>query len=428
VILLAVFGRALDNRLTMEDSDCAYSNGPLHGVRVLDLSRVMAGPWSTQLLADYGAEVIKVERPGGGDDTRSWGPPWLGKNQDTADAAYFLSANRNKRSVTVNLANADGRAIIRRLADQSDVIVENFKVGTMHRFGLDYASLSKNHPELVYCSISAYGQTGSRADRPGYDAMIQASGGLMSITGESDEEGGSPQKVGIAVADIMAGMYAASAILAALLARKENERGQHIDIPLYDVQVAMLANQSMNYLIGDLVPTRMGSAHPNIAPYQTFRTSDGHLSLAVGSNRQFEACLHCLDLGELVADEKYKSNAGRVENRQELTVLMAQRFRLQPTAHWLQTLSNSNVPAGPVNSIADVFEEDYAKERELVRQIRHDEAGEIPTVANPVRFSKTQVEYRLAPPRLGQHTREILSAELGYSEQEIESLAKAGAI
>jgi len=424
--LLAVFGRALDNWQSMDDSDCACSNGPLHGVRVLDLSRVMAGPWSTQLLADYGAEVIKVERPDGGDDTRSWGPPWLGESQE--DAAYFQSANRNKRSLTVNFAHADGRAIIRQLADQSDVLVENFKVGALHRFGLDYASLSKNHPELVYCSITAYGQTGSRAQRPGYDAMMQASGGLMSITGESDENGGSPQKVGVAIADIMAGMYATSAILAALLARKENDQGQHIDVPLYDAQVAMLANQGMNYLIGDFVPTRIGSAHPNIVPYQTFKTADGHLSLAVGNNRQFVACLQCLDLAELAGDEKYKSNAGRIENRQQLTDAMAQQFALHSTAHWLQTLSNSDVPAGPVNSIADVFEEDYAEERELVRLMRHDEAGEIPTVANPVRFSKTQVEYRLAPPRLGQHTQEILATELGYSESKIEALAKAGAI
>lgn len=397
---------------------------------MLDLSRVLAGPWATQLLADYGADVIKIERPGEGDDTRSWGPPWLqdGDQMATSDSAYFLSANRNKRSLTVNIAHPDGRRIVRELARTSDVFVENFRVGTLKRFGLDYESLHELNPALLYCSISAYGQSGSRSEQPGYDSMIQASGGLMSITGEPDDAGGSPQKVGVAIADIMAGMYATTAVLAALVARIGNGEGQHIDVPLYDSQVAWLANQSMNYLVGGIVPTRLGTAHPNIVPYQTFATADGYLSLAVGNDRQFRACMDCLGLENLSADERFIDNASRVANRDMLIPLIADKFRQEPSSTWLEKLGTRGVPIGPINTIEDVFGEDYALERNLVRQLNRTDVGDIPTVTNPVRFSGTPVSYRYAPPRLGEHTTDILASELGFTARQIDALRQSGAI
>jgi crotonobetainyl-CoA:carnitine CoA-transferase CaiB-like acyl-CoA transferase len=411
----------------------AHSNtavGALQGTRVLDLSRVLAGPWASQLLADYGAEVIKVERPAGGDDTRGWGPPWLETPGDQADedSAYFLSANRNKRSLTVNLASRAGQKIIRDLAAESDVLIENFKVGTLARFGLDFASLHAINPQLIFCSITAYGQTGSRSDQPGYDAMIQASAGLMSITGEPDDAGGRPQKVGVAIADIMAGMYAVTAILAAMAARSRDGTGQHIDIALYDSQVAWLANQNMNHLIGSIVPQRHGNAHPNIVPYQDFRTADGYLMLAVGNERQFADCVRVLGCAGLAEDERFCNNPSRVLHREELVALLAEKFSAQSTAHWLAKLSEGNVPAGPINNIAEVFSEPYAEERQLKRTLQHSEAGDILTVANPVRFSATPVQYYFAPPTLGEHTNEILQRELGYTQDEIEVLAAAGAI
>jgi len=414
----------------MVDSNTKKSNGPLQGVKVLDLSRILAGPWATQLLGDYGAEIIKVERPGSGDDTRSWGPPWLGSGDAGTDrtAAYFLSANRNKRSITIDISHPDGIEIVRKLVLECDVFVENFKVGTLARYGLDYASLRALRPELIYCSVSAYGQTGSRAAEPGYDAMIQASGGLMSITGAPDEEGGSPQKVGVAIADIMAGMYAVTAILAALFARNESGTGQQIDIPLYDSQVAWLANQNMNYLIGHAVPGRQGTGHPNLVPYQTFATADGYLTVAVGNDRQFAACARCLDLPDLVADPRFRTNADRVQHRDELIPEMAAKLGEKDTQYWLEILTECGVPVGPINSIADVLENDYAQERKLVRSIQHASVGRIPTVANPVEFSATSVEYELAPPLLGEHTEEILINELGYTAARIADLRTAGAI
>lgn len=404
--------------------------GALHGTRVLDLSRVLAGPWASQLLADYGAEVIKVERPAGGDDTRGWGPPWLETPGDQADkdSAYFLSANRNKRSLTVNLASTDGQKIIRDLAAKSDVLIENFRVGTLTRFGLDFASLHKLNPRLIFCSITAYGQVGSRSEQPGYDAMIQASAGLMSITGEADDAGGRPQKVGVAIADIMAGMYAVTAILAALAARSRDGVGQHIDLALYDSQVAWLANQNMNHLIGSVIPQRHGNAHPNIVPYQDFRTADGYLMLAVGNDRQFADCVRVLGCAELGDDERFRDNSARVLHREELVALLAEKFLAANTAQWLARLAKSNVPAGPINNIAEVFAESYAEERQLKRTLQHAEAGDIPTVANPVRFSATPVQYNFAPPMLGEHTNEILQHELDYTADEIDALAAAGAI
>jgi crotonobetainyl-CoA:carnitine CoA-transferase CaiB-like acyl-CoA transferase len=405
-------------------------SGLLDGIRVLDLSRVLAGPWAGQLLADYGADVIKVERPRTGDDTRGWGPPWLEDSDGnaTADSAYYLAANRNKRSITIDLGNPRGAEIVRRLAESADVFLENFRVGTAKEFGLDYAALSQVNKRLVYCSISAFGQSGSRADEPGYDAMIQASAGLMSLTGTADEDGGSPQKVGVAIADIMAGMYATSGILAALVARSESGKGQYLDVPLYDSQVAWLANQNMNYLVGGITPQRMGTAHPNLVPYRVFATQDGHLMLAVGNDRQFRDCVAALGKADLAEDPAFLTNADRVEHRQDLEVTLEKCFMARTTEEWLATMSGVGVPAGPINSIDQVFSAPYAAEKGLVRQVRHMTAGDIPTVANPVNFSHNPVQYRFAPPELGQHTTDILGGELGIEPAELQSLRDDGVI
>ena len=392
---------------------------PLEHLRVLDLSRILAGPWAAQLLADYGADVIKVERPGSGDETRGWGPPWIGD-----DAAYFHAANRNKRSITVDLANVSGQGIVRRLASASDVLIENFRAGSLARYGLDAASLAELNPKLVYCSISAYGQTGTKANDPGYDAMIQATAGLMSITGPEE---GEPQKVGVAIADIMAGMYAVTAILAALQARQRTGRGQHIDVPLYDTQVAWLANQGMNYLASGEAPRRLGNAHPNIVPYQTFATRDGHLMVATGNERQFRELVECLGCPELAETPRFATNASRVENRQELVAILAERFRERTTSDWSARLCAKRIPAGPINDLAEVFSNAHAKERELVRRIGDGGARAVPTIANPVRFGTTPVRYGAAPPALGQHTEEVL-AELGLSRSDIAALREDGAI
>lgn len=402
--------------------------GPLAGIKVIDLSRILAGPWASQLLADYGADVIKVERPASGDDTRSWGPPWLKDSNgcDTAESAYFQSANRNKRSITVDLAQPRGQQIVKALAADADVLIENFRVGTLKRFGLDSDTLRFVNPRLVYCTISAWGQDGTRSREPGYDAMMQASGGLMSITGAPDGDGGGPQKVGVAIADIMAGMYATTAILAALHARMHTGSGQAIDVPLYDTQVAWLANQAMNYLVTGKAPQRLGTAHPNIVPYQAFETRDGHLMLAVGNDRQFRSCAACLGCAELAELPEYATNAARVANRDRLIAILAGKFRHRETAYWIDALRDAQVPCGPINDLADVFSGPYAAERQFVRVLPHPVAGSAPGVANPVRFSDTPVDYRLAPPTLGQHTSAILRDTLGYSESEIDELRQSG--
>ena len=404
--------------------------GPLAGIRVVDLSRVLAGPWCSQLLADYGADVIKVERPGSGDDTREWGPPWVrdAAGEATAESAYFLSTNRNKRSITVDLSQQRGQGIVKSLAATADVFIENFRVGSLVRYGLDAQSLGAANLRLVYCSISGYGQTGTRAAEPGYDAMIQASAGLMSLTGARDEDGGSPQKVGVAIADIMAGMYAATAILAALHSRERTGRGQHVDVPLYDSQVAWLANQAMNYLVSGELPKRLGTAHPNIVPYQSFATRDGYLMLAVGTDRQFRACVDCLGCPALADLPEYASNARRVANREALVSLLAERFRERDTADWVEALQAARVPAGPINDLAEVLSGPYAEERELVHSLPHPTAGSVPTVANPVTFSATPVEYRCAPPVLGQDTAAILRQEFGLGDEDIHELRQAGVI
>jgi crotonobetainyl-CoA:carnitine CoA-transferase CaiB-like acyl-CoA transferase len=402
---------------------------PLAGLRVLDLTRVLAGPWATQLLGDYGADVIKVERPSG-DDTRHWGPPWLcaRNGSQTGESAYFLSANRNKRSVTVDLSHASGQRIVRELAAKSDVLIENFRAGSLARYGLDEESLRTAFPRLIYCSITAYGQHGSRASEPGYDAMMQASAGLMSITGAPDEENGTPQKVGVAVSDIMAGMYATTAILAALHAREKTGRGQHIDLPLYDSQVAWLANQGMNYLVSGQVPRRLGTGHPNLVPYQAFETRDGFLMLAVGNDRQFRSCMECLGCAELADAGKFSTNASRVEHRRELIAILADAFRRRSTAEWLEDLRHKRVPAGPINDLETVFTGPEVTEARLVRHLSHPLADSVPSIANPVRFSETPVDYRGAPPLLGEHTRALLREELGYTDAAIDELRDSGVI
>ncbi len=401
--------------------------GALAGIRVLDLSRVLAGPWASQLLADYGARVIKIERPGVGDDTRRWGPPWLRDRDgaETGESAYFLAANRNKQSVTVNLADPRGQQIIRDLAASSDVLIENYRVGVLARFGLDADALRAGNERLIYCSISAYGQDGPRASEPGYDAMIQAAAGLMSLTGE---EHGEPMKTGVAVADLMAGMYAASAILAALHARERDGQGQAIDVPLFDSQLAWLSTQAMNYLVSGEAPRRHGNAHPNIVPYQAFATRDGHLVLAVGNDRQFAACAGCLGLPELAQDRRFESNAARVAHRVALVPLLADALRRRTTREWLAVFDEHGVPCGPVNTLPEAFADPQVGARGLLGSLPHPLAGEVPAIANPVRFSATPTGMHSAPPLLGQDTDSVLADDLGYSETTIAALRADGAI
>jgi len=396
---------------------------PLENIKVIDMSRVLAGPWAGQLLGDYGADVIKVERPGVGDDTRQWGPPWLGE-----ESGYFLSTNRNKRSITVNLAVSKGQEIIRGLAMQADVLLENYKVGTLARYGLGPKDLRKLNPRLIYCSISAYGQTGSRADQPAYDAMIQASAGLMSVTGSASDDRGGPQKVGVAVSDIMAGMYATTAILAALNSRAVSGQGQTIDVPLYDSQVAWLANQNMNFLLSGVAPQRMGTAHPNLVPYQAFSTSNGDLMLAVGNDSQFENCCEAIGLQHLASDLRFATMSKRIENRKVLVKLLQTQFQSDSTEKWLEKLLEFRVPAGPVNDIGEVLTNEHAIERGLVRHIANAAGNAVPQVSNPVDFESTPVGYERAPPLLGEHTNEVLHEWLGYSDAEIEALKKNGVV
>lgn len=386
--------------------------GPLKGIRVLDLSRILAGPWATQLLADYGATIWKIERPEVGDDTRHWGPPFLKDPQgsDTAESAYYLSTNRGKQSIAVDITTESGQAIIRKLVGRADILVENYKVGGLKKYGLDYASLSAEHPGLIYCSITGFGQTGPDAGLAGYDAMVQARGGLMSITGERDGlPGAGPQKVGVAVADLMAGMYAVSAILAALHHREKSGEGQQIDLGLLDTQVAWLANQSMNYLIGGEAPVRQGTAHPNIVPYQALPTGDGFLMLAVGNDRQFAACCKVLGQPGLAQDPRFVTNRQRVKYREQLILLLEPLFRQKTTTEWRALLAAEQVPCGPINSIDQVFRDPQVLSRGMRLDLPHPVAGHVPQVANPVKFSRTPVEYQGAPPLLGADTETVLN-------------------
>ena len=386
--------------------------GPLKGIRVLDLSRILAGPWATQLLADYGATIWKIERPEVGDDTRHWGPPFLKDPQgiDTAESAYYLSTNRGKQSIAVDITTESGQAIIRKLVARADILVENFKVGGLEKYGLDYATLSAEHPGLIYCSITGFGQTGPDAGLAGYDAMVQARGGLMSITGERDGlPGAGPQKVGVAVADLMAGMYAVSAILAALHHREKSGEGQQIDLGLLDTQVAWLANQGMNYLIGGEAPVRQGTAHPNIVPYQALPTGDGFLMLAVGNDRQFAACCKVLGQPELAQDPRFVTNRQRVKYREQLILLLEPLFRQKTTTEWRALLAAEQVPCGPINSIDQVFRDPQVLSRGMRLDLPHPVTGHVPQVANPVKFSRTPVEYQGAPPLLGADTETVLN-------------------
>jgi crotonobetainyl-CoA:carnitine CoA-transferase CaiB-like acyl-CoA transferase len=405
--------------------------GPLAGVVVLDLSRILAGPWATQVLADFGAEVIKVEHPRGGDDTRNWGPPFLRDREGraTAESAYFLAANRGKRSVAIDLAGEEGAGLAHRLAAQADVLVENFKVGTLARYGLAYGDLEPGNPRLVYLSISAFGQDGPDAAKPGYDAMIQAMGGLMSVTGVADgEPGAGPQKVGVAVADLMCGMYAVSAIVAALYERERSGRGQYIDLSLLDTQVAWLANQNLNYLVSGTPPQRLGSAHPNIVPYQVFPTADGHLMLAVGNDAQFARFCTVAGAPDLAADPRFASNHERVAHRAELVPAVAALLARRGTRQWLTALEAAQVPCGPINDLAQVFDEPQVRHRGLRLDLAHPTAGSAPGVRNPVRFSRTDLHYERAPPMLGADTAEVLRSRLGLDEDTLAGLAGRGVI
>jgi crotonobetainyl-CoA:carnitine CoA-transferase CaiB-like acyl-CoA transferase len=400
---------------------------PLTGIRVLDLTRVLAGPWCTQNLADLGADVVKIERPGAGDDTRGWGPPYL-KDQDgndTSEAAYYLSANRNKKSVALDIATPRGAELVRQLAMESDILVENFKVGGLLKYGLDYASLSKINPRLIYCSITGFGQTGPYASRAGYDFMIQGMGGLMSITGERDDlEGGGPQKAGVAVADLMTGMYSAMGILAALHERGRSGMGQHIDMALLDCQVAMMANQNLNYMTSGQAPRRAGNAHQNLVPYQVFAVSDGHMIVAVGNDSQFRAYCGVIGLPELGTDPRFATNPKRVVNRGILVPLLVERMALGARDHWLVELERVGVPAGPINTLDQVYEDPQVQFRQMQRELPHALSGTVPIAASPLRFSGSPVEYRCAPPMLGEHTEEVLRERLGLSDADIQALAR----
>ena len=398
--------------------------GALQGVRVLDLSRVLAGPWCTQTLADLGADVVKVERPGSGDDTRGWGPPFLkdSAGNDTAEAAYYLGANRNKRSITVDLAHPEGQALLRRLAAQCDVVVENFKVGDMARYGLDAATLRALNPRLVYCSITGFGQTGPYRDRAGYDYAIQGIGGLMSVTGERDDlPGGGPQKVGVAVADLFTGLYATIGILAALRHRDATGEGQVLDMALLDTQVAMLANLGANYLVTKKAPARAGNAHQNIVPYQVFEVADGHLILAVGNDGQFQKFCAVAGCPALASDPRFIKNADRVRHRAALVPLLEPVLRQRAKADWLAALEAAKVPCGPINHLGEVFADPQVQAREMVTHWPHPLAGEIELVASPIKLSATPVARHRPPPLLGQHTDEVL-AEFGLSPAECQRL------
>ena len=396
----------------------------LSHIKVLDLSRVLAGPWCAQILGDLGADVIKVENPDGGDDTRGWGPPFTeGADGTAGDAAYYLCANRNKRSVAIDIRTPEGQDIVRRLAAQSDVVIENFRVGGLKKYGLDYDSLKAVREDLIYCSVTGFGQTGPRAGQAGYDFLIQAMGGLMSVTGEDR-----PTKVGVPIVDLFTGVYAAGAVMAALIARDKGHGGQHIDMALFDVQAAMLANQACNYFVGGKVPGRMGNRHPNIVPYQDFPVSDGRIAVAVGADRQFRRFAAALGRPEWADDERYATNAARVANREvlcaEITTILARR----PAAHWEQVLGDSGIPCGAIQDVGEVFADPQALARGLRVDMDRGPGGTAPLVASPMRLSATAPECRTAPPRFAEHTREVLRESLGLAEGDLDRLMSASII
>jgi len=405
--------------------------GALSHIRVLDLSRVLAGPWAGQILADLGAEVIKVERPGVGDDTRHWGPPFLkdAQGENTSEAAYYLSANRNKQSLTVDFTQPEGQRLVREMVAKADILIENFKVGGLAAYGLDYAALKELNPKLIYCSITGFGQDGPYAKRAGYDFMIQGLGGLMSLTGRADDEvGAGPVKVGVALTDILTGLYSTAAILAALASRDQTGKGQHIDMALLDVQVACLANQAMNYLTTGVAPRRLGNAHPNIVPYQDFPTADGDIILTVGNDGQFRKFCEVAGLTALAADSRFSTNQARVAHRAELIPLIRQATVFKTTAQWLAALEQAGVPCGPINDLQQVFADPQVQARGLRVELPHPLAGSVPQVASPIRLSATPVQYRNAPPLLGEHTEQVLQQWLGLSLEQIAELRRAGVL
>ncbi|MBN6716361.1 CaiB/BaiF CoA transferase family protein [Pseudomonas capsici] len=405
--------------------------GALSHIRVLDLSRVLAGPWAGQILADLGADVIKVERPGNGDDTRSWGPPFLKDpaGENTSEAAYYLSANRNKQSVTIDFTRPEGQKLVRELAARSDIVIENFKVGGLAAYGLDYATLKAINPRLIYCSITGFGQSGPYARRAGYDFMIQGLGGLMSLTGRPEgEEGAGPVKVGVALTDILTGLYSTSAMLAALAHRDQSGIGQHIDMALLDVQVACLANQAMNYLTTGNAPRRLGNAHPNIVPYQDFPTADGDFILTVGNDSQFRKFAEVAGQAQWADDPRFRTNKLRVTHRAELIPLIRQVTVFKTTAQWVEALEAAGVPCGPINDLAQVFADPQVRARGLAIEMPHALGGSVAQVASPIRLSETPVEYRRAPPLLGEHTQEVLQNILGLKAEEVMALREAGVL
>jgi crotonobetainyl-CoA:carnitine CoA-transferase CaiB-like acyl-CoA transferase len=401
--------------------------GPLSHIKVLDLSRVLAGPWAGQNLADLGAEVIKVERPKAGDDSRAFGPPWVKDRdgRDTKDSAYFTSANRGKKSITVNISSPAGQAIVRDLARGADVLIENYKFGDLARYGLGYDDLKSLNPRLIYCSVTGFGQTGPYRERPGYDFMIQGMGGMMSVTGDAQ---GEPMRAGVPVADIITGMYASIAICAALAHRAETGKGQHLDLALLDSQIALLAYQNTNYFATGKPPKRIGNLHPNIVPYQPFRTADGEVIIACGNDNLYRKFCEAAGCPELATDARFATNGKRVENRTELTRLLQGIFATRATQEWLELLEAAGVPNGPINDVAQVFAEPQVQARGVRVELDHPAAGKLPTVASPMRFSGTPLEYKLAPPLLGQHTEEILRERLGRSAAQIAALRAEGVI
>src|SRR5258706_231639 len=405
--------------------------GPLSHIRVLDLSRVLAGPWASQNVAGLGAEVIKVERPGIGDDSRAFGPPWIrdGKGEETKDSAYFSSANRGKKSLTLNIAVPEGQAIARELAAKCDVLIENYKYGDLARYGLGFEDLRKTNPRLVYCSVTGFGQTGPYRERPGYDFMIQGMGGMMSVTGEPDgAPGGGPQRAGVPIADIITGMYASIAICAALGSRAQTGAGQHLDLALLDSQIALLAYQNTNYFSTGKPPRRIGNLHPNIVPYQPFKSSDGEVIVACGNDNLFGKFCDAAGCPELARDPRFATNGKRVETRAEMTRLIQSLFGRKTPAEWLALLEAAGVPNGPINDLAQVFEEPQVKARGVKIELQHAAAGKLPLVASPMRFSGTPLEYRLAPPLLGEHTDQVLKELLKLNENEIAKLRAAGVL
>ncbi|MCF6193799.1 MAG: CoA transferase [Kangiellaceae bacterium] len=422
-------------------------SGPLAGLKILDLSRVLAGPWATQVLADYGAEVWKIENPKGGDDTRKWGETYSGqmREEDVAEdygsnngsnsaldkdqygdiTAYYLSANRGKHSITIDIKTDKGQKLLQELTKQADIFVENFKVGNLAKYQLDYQSLKKLNPQLIYCSITGFGQTGPYAKHAGYDVMIQASAGLMSLTGEKK---GAPQKTGVAISDLMTGMYAVSAILAAVIHRNKSGEGQYIDLALFDTQVGWLANQGMSYLLTGETPTRQGSTHPSIVPYQPVNCADGSIILAVGNDRQFRDCCTQLGVTELANDERFDTNNHRIVHHDLLIKLMEEKFKTNSCCFWMDKLSEVQVPCGPINDIKQVFEHPQIKARDTKISVEHPTMGRVNQVANPVKFSETPIEYNKAAPSLGEDTHAILEARLNFNSDEIKELRRLGVI